>query len=301
MSIHKKKLPILAIISLSILLSGSIAAQVPSLIITVGDAVVPAGTSSGYVTVHLENTTDSVIGFQLWLQASNPEIIQFTPAVDTAGTLISGWGAGTTSLSGLYYDLLITATSPIPYYPLAIAPQSGGTLLRLPVTVQNIPDTATLRSVDIMVQHNVLDHFNFVAPGGISIGIITDSILDTSYYYCDVWAGEECLVWTQVPEGQPFDSMEIDWILIATLDTNAVQINDGSFTIAEPILCGDMDASGANDISDLTYFVAYLFLGGAAPPLLITADCNGDGNIDISDLTCYVCYLFQGCLPPDCL
>lgn len=299
MSFQRHLVQTLAIAVLPVLLSGSLEAQPPSLTITVDDVVVPAGSSTGYVSVYLENTSDSVVGFQLWLQLTNPEIIQFTPVVDTVGTLISGWGASGNSLGGFYYDLKVTAANSPPYL-LAIAPQSGGTLMRLPVTVQNIPDTATIRSVDILIQHDVLDHFSFADPGGNSIGILTDSILDTNYYACNSWAGEVCLDSTQVSELDPFDFMYEQWQLFATLDTNAVEINDGSFTIAEAIVCGDMDGSGGNDVADLTYFVAYLFNGGPAPLSLSTADCTGDGNIDISDLMCYVCFLFQGCPPPLC-
>jgi len=300
MSFKKHLSQIIALAASLVLLCGSLAAQTPSLIISVDSVVVPAGTTSGYVIVNLENTTDTIVAFELWLQLSNPEIIQFTPVVDTSGTLISGWGNSAISLSGIYYDIdIIATTGPAPF-PLAIAPQPGGTLLKLPVIVQNIPDTATLRSVDILVQHVMPDHFNFSDIYGNSIGWVTDTILDTTYYTCTAWASEVCLNWMQVPAGQPFDSINIQWQLYGHIDTNLVQVNNGNFLIAEPLLCGDMDDSGNNDVSDLTYFIAYLFGGGPEPVNLQTADCTGDRIIDVADLTCYVCYLFLGCPPPVC-
>ena len=63
-------------------------------------------------------------------------------------------------------------------------------------------------------------------------------------------------------------------------------------------LRGDMDHSGALDISDLTYFVDYLFSGGSAPICSEESDVDGSGATDITDLTYLVDYLFSGGPPP---
>jgi len=65
-------------------------------------------------------------------------------------------------------------------------------------------------------------------------------------------------------------------------------------------LRGDIDNSGAIDISDITYMVAYLFVGGPAPACPSQADANGDGNVDIGDLAgVLIPFLFdEGSLPP---
>lgn len=56
------------------------------------------------------------------------------------------------------------------------------------------------------------------------------------------------------------------------------------------------DAGGSVDLSDLIYFVNYLFLGGPAPNCLAAANVNGDAgcSIDLSDLIYLVNYLFLG-------
>lgn len=59
-------------------------------------------------------------------------------------------------------------------------------------------------------------------------------------------------------------------------------------------VCGDLDNSWSVDVSDLTYFVDYLFGGGAAPQDLEAANVNGDSGVDVSDLTYLVDYLFGG-------
>ena len=48
-----------------------------------------------------------------------------------------------------------------------------------------------------------------------------------------------------------------------------------------PTVCGDADGSGSVDVADLTYIVAYLFLGGPTPPDFAQADMDGSGAIDV--------------------
>ncbi|MBD3333483.1 hypothetical protein GF356_11605 [candidate division GN15 bacterium] len=69
------------------------------------------------------------------------------------------------------------------------------------------------------------------------------------------------------------------------------------------VIRGDINNDGSGpDITDLTFFVNYLFGGGSAPPCLEQADANGDGSgPDITDLTFLVSYLFGGgTAPPPC-
>jgi len=57
---------------------------------------------------------------------------------------------------------------------------------------------------------------------------------------------------------------------------------------------GDINNDGNQDISDLTYLVAYLFTGGPIPPCPEQANIDNDsaGSIDVSDLTLFVSYIF---------
>ncbi|MEC9031323.1 MAG: hypothetical protein VYB15_05540, partial [Planctomycetota bacterium] len=57
---------------------------------------------------------------------------------------------------------------------------------------------------------------------------------------------------------------------------------------------GDSNGDLEVNISDPTYTLQYLFLGGDAPPCEASADSNGDGNINISDPTYTLQYLFLG-------
>ena len=72
------------------------------------------------------------------------------------------------------------------------------------------------------------------------------------------------------------------------------------------VLFGDIDHSGGINISDLTYYVDFMFHGGPPPVCPEEGDINCDCSLDISDLTCFVnwgfgiddscvCYRCQDC------
>ena len=65
-------------------------------------------------------------------------------------------------------------------------------------------------------------------------------------------------------------------------------------------LPGDIDNSGSVDISDLTYYVDYMFGGGDPAPCFEEGDVNGSCTQDISDLTYFVDYMFGGGPAPVC-
>ncbi len=59
-------------------------------------------------------------------------------------------------------------------------------------------------------------------------------------------------------------------------------------------LRGDVDNNGERDISDLTYYVAFMFGGGPEAPCFDEGDVDNTGEQDISDLTFIVDYMFGG-------
>ncbi len=217
-------------------------------------------------------------------------------SLDTTGTLISGWEyVDSRSLGGIPYDLTVVGLAnlfPPPVTP-GIPPQEGGVLIKLLGTVYDIPDTMTERTVNIYVETSTLDHFGFSDPWGNSIGLSCGWVPDTSFWLCTLWAGEVCLNWQQV-SGPPYDSTSIDSSWVCVLDTNAVQVLDGSVTVLvpPPPLYGDVNCNGSVDIADLVYFVDYMFLGGPPSPCEENFDCDDDGLITITDLICLVDWMF---------
>ena len=98
---------------------------------------------------------------------------------------------------------------------------------------------------------------------------------------------------TQV-EDLPFTARVVDEVGAAA---------DQPFTFAVDIfyICGDVDYDLVDvNVSDLTYFVDYMFAGGPPPPIASAADVNGSGSIDVSDITFLVDYLFGGGPTPRC-
>ncbi len=108
-----------------------------------------------------------------------------------------------------------------------------------------------------------------------------------------------------------WDDYEASWeMLNSSVDTITQQVHA---TISEPgvyalftsssccNLPGDANADDIVGISDLTYFVTYMFDNGDAPVCYEEFDNNGDCFLGISDLTYFVDYMFNnGPLPVDC-
>ena len=63
-------------------------------------------------------------------------------------------------------------------------------------------------------------------------------------------------------------------------------------------LPGDVDRSGGVNVSDVTYFVDYLFFGGDEPFVPDAAEVKGEQGVNVADLTYLVDYLFFGGPPP---
>ena len=61
---------------------------------------------------------------------------------------------------------------------------------------------------------------------------------------------------------------------------------------------GDVNYTQSIDIADLTFMVAYMFKGGAAPLSFVSGDINDDLSHDISDVTYLVSFQFKGGPPP---
>jgi hypothetical protein len=74
--------------------------------------------------------------------------------------------------------------------------------------------------------------------------------------------------------------------------------------IGPAYVCGDVDNNGVGiDISDITYFVDWMFGGGPAPPIMEAANVDfgsGGTEVDISDLTYMADFMFGGGPAPDC-
>jgi len=225
---------------------------------------------------------------------------------DTTGTLISGWEyVRSNSLAEQGHDikLVAQANTVAPPYTQGIGPQVGETpLIKILADVYNIPDTATERTVTIHVQAENLDNFSFSDEKGNGIGVLTDTIFDTTWYDCLVWEGQTCTLWEEVPEG-PADSFTCcDTILDGYLDTSKVYIYHGSLTVDLPpqYECGDVNCSDAVNLLDATYMINYLYRGGPAPCEEDLMNVNCDLYLNVLDATYLITYLYRGGPAPIC-
>lgn len=198
--------------------------------------------------------------YQAWDFFRIDTTVALRGAVDTAGTLISGWEyLSSRSLSGFGHDLNTAAIADLPDGSAAplLLPQTGGPPLMVLLTnAFDVPDTLTDRTVNLLIYYESPTFFCFSTPAGQCIGFDPD------------------------PEA-PIDSIE----LIA-----------GSVTA---LVCGDLNDDIKVNVADLTLLVGYLFQG-AAVEHPASGDLNGTGNVNISDLTELVRYLFEGGARPLC-
>ncbi len=274
-------------------------AGIPKIVIKVSDTTAPSGAQGSVLAVYMDNLVDTIAGYNIWLQLDRPDIMTFRTTLDTVGTLCGGWDVVQgTSISGTGNDLNIVGIADYPGGPpkMGILPQQGGLLIKAIVDVSTVPDTLTERTVNVIVQTDFKDHFGLSRPDGTSIPWVYVNQPDTNCFLCTGWIGDVCMSWIRVTYG-PCDSISIDTISVAVLDTANVKVYDGSLTILQipPYTCGntDGDPQGAIDISDLVYLVEYMFSGGPEPQPFISGDVNCDTAVDIGDLVAMVEYMFS--------
>jgi hypothetical protein len=245
----------------------------------------------------------------------------FVGNIDTVGTLIGGWDVVTTrSIAGQGLDIKITALANdigIPGSGRLIAPQGGGVLFRLLGDFKPVSDTLTDRSADLMIS-SFLNHFNFSRPNGTSIGIISQQVPDSNFWRCESWVPPDsvvCLSWQRV-YGPPWDSVSVDTVTVASLDTVNVKLNHGSATVfvTEPGACCLEDSCFiATGYDGCVYLAggAYKGNGSDCDPNPCLTCCTGpsrgnyDGSADnlvtMGDLTVLIDHLFISFNPLDCL
>ena len=83
--------------------------------------------------------------------------------------------------------------------------------------------------------------------------------------------------------------------------TMEAQTFDGELCVTEPgvgFLRGDSNDDGAHDISDASFTLGVLFLGGDSFSCTDAADANDSGAVDVSDPSYFLSYLFLGGPPP---
>ncbi len=104
-----------------------------------------------------------------------------------------------------------------------------------------------------------------------------------------------------VPDGQALDPDTSYYWRVRAFDLagnqSDFQLDPFMFSM---FISGDVNDDEEIDVSDVIYFVNYLFLGGSEPIPFQAGDVNSDENIDTGDLIYLINYLFIGGSPPQC-
>ncbi len=275
--------------------------QTPEILLYVPDTSVSSSTDHLMLNIYMDNAHYEIFGFQFVLKSTHPELVTFdftSPAFDSAGTLTSGFEymqaidrAGDQSE---YWFRCIADVFYVPGHRSGFQPQQGGVAIRVPVAIH--ATTQSLLDPTSLLQ--IVTPTDFSDPYGYSIGVISDTIFDTTFLQCTNWQGDSCLVYQQVPDGSGgYDSIIVDTTPYGYLDTTQVVLRDGSVNVS--FLKCDNDGSGSVDIADLICFVNFMFgepTGAGCFPQYCDTDVSG--SLDIADLICLVEYMFDGGPPP---
>lgn len=294
---YYRKFRVVLNVLILILFFSSAKAQFPDIIIDLPDTLVSTGQNEGFLSVHISNFTYEVFGFQFVLVSSRPDLVKFA-GFDSTGTLTSGFE---------YVEAIDRAGDQSELWFLCIAdllqdfeirdgimPNTSGVVVKIKYTTTNAPDT--LIDLTSFISYELPTDFS--DRYGNSLGMITETTIDTSYYICDAYVNDSCVSShkTYTPE-LGYDFMVIDTLEPGFLDPSMVELNPGSITLR--VLNCDQDGNGEWDISDLVCLIDYMFnsYNTETCPLL---SCEVDLNqgLDISDLVGFIDYFFNDGDPP---
>ncbi len=350
-----------------VVLSGPVRAQTPEIYVAINDTTVTSGDTTCWVSVSFANYQDTLAAFTMKIVLDNPELIDFrtdaqdttfdtvwqycagwdnfgvctllvdtmfvdsivaSGAIDTVGTLISGWEFVTAqSFSDNRTDIKVTALADAfgsPHVPGLEPRTNPGVLFRLRFRAK--PETAD--STDNTVRLNIIPNLSetgFSDPGGDLFGVLTgDNICDTissdpelvcdtfyRYWRCETWNGPDCDSFTTSTDpdsaGVFTDSLTIDTLTWTIKNDETTFYTDGFVTVNFiDCVCGDANGDDEFNIGDAVYLIAWIFNGGAPPPDLYCANSNGDKTpggdpaVNIGDAVYNIAAIFKGGPLPSC-
>lgn len=341
--------------------SGRVSAQSPEIYLALNDTSVTAGDTTGWLTVSFANYQDTLAAFTMRIVLDNPDLIDFrtdamdttydtiwqycggwdnfgtctlwvdtmfvdsvvrSGAIDTVGTLLSGWEFVTAqSFSENRTDVKVTALADAfgGSYTPGLPPRTNpGVLFRLRFRATE----ETLDSTDNTVGLDIIDNLTetgFSDPHGDLFGVLTgfnicdtietDPVLVTDtffrYWRCEVWNGPDCDSFTSTTNpdsaGVFTDSLSVDTVNWTMLNDQTVFYVDGNVTVNFiDCVCGDANEDDLFNIGDPVYLIAYIFKGGPPPLYPNCANANGDAEVNIGDVVYMIQAIFNGGPQPNC-
>lgn len=281
------------------------------LVCQVDSVLTPLNNNHIVIPVYVTNISDSISGFELWVNTAYPEFIKFSydsihsgsifAKFDTVGCRTKGWKFFTARILDPLHGLVKVTGLCDPDSPRVVKPipPGSGLLVKLIAETNGALGDSLCDSISvgILINRTETRFSNSANPPAI-IGCVYAPVTETSYTNCAHMIGDSCTSW--------FDTNIVTRIRCVSIDTTARILIDGkaAFNCCQ---CGDADGSGGTpDISDAVYLIAYIFGGGPAPgPCqgnprgLGDADGSG-GTPDISDAVYLIAYIFGGGPTPHC-
>jgi hypothetical protein len=269
------------------------------LVVSIPDTTTYPGDQGFRIPIYMSNYHDTVAAFEMSVFLSRPDLISFRSQLDTVGSLVSGWEYLATQFWGsegtnLRIVGMANTVFPPPITPGIGYPQTGETpLLWVYVDVELIDDTVTDTTVSMHFITQPVDLFIFSDQNGQVIGLVTDTVCDTTWWRCQQWLPDssECISWMQVT-GPPADSIGVTCSPIPVLDTAKVSVRDGLFSVGR---CGDVaNVDGRVNLSDVTRLIDYVYMGGEPPVSLWAANVDGDleGRVNLTDITMVIDFVY---------
>ncbi len=198
----------------------------PRVIIDVPDTVLTINDTILILPIYLSNPYDTIAGVELHIRIEENRHVTFIVdeyatdglirAVDTAGTLISGWEwIGINSGESEYYDFKLASMADWPDRTVTppIIPQDRGVLVKLLFKIDKLFPFVMDTHIKVIIE---TDKTGFSDDGGNTIGIVT-----TTERKCVEYVGDSCISWKAVRVG--------------TLDTTVVKFNHGMISIIDSL------------------------------------------------------------------
>ena len=208
----------------------------PRVVLKVGEITVSPDSMLIEVPVYLSNPADTIAGVEMHFVIDENAPLYFALddvredglmlAVDTAGTLMSGWEwMGVNSFGSGFYDLKIAGLADWPDHDMMppIMPQEDGVLVKIILRNDGIDPFASELFARIAINS---EKTGLSDPAGNTIGIVT-----TIERRCEKYIGDSCLVWKNARVGN--------------LDTTITRFTDGYVrVINSPAKSGDTASGG---------------------------------------------------------
>lgn len=268
--------------------------------VTIDSGIGFEGDSLKEISVFLDNPEEMMSGFVLWVDLDRFDFCDFkSPAVDTQGTLISGWEfVGYEFPSGnnrnvrvfAIADLLGGAITP------GVLPQSGGLLVKLRLSIRNTLPFASDSTVAFTIYPDV-DTTQFSNNLGYLMGTTTLMVVDTFYFRCEQWVLDSCLNWIET-ELQYAESSYIDTVPRTEYDSTSLFVA-GSMVV-RPTIRGDANGDGRVNVGDGVYLVNRIFKSAPPPQVDIQADANCDSTTNVADAVFLLNFIFEFGPSPGC-